>query len=321
MSSDGHCLSIQGKYGDLDSSLISFGPCQTPTLGFCVERHDKIQTFKPEPYWVLSVSVRLASNENSLPIALEWDRGRDFNQHSAKSFLNCVKSQKRAKITSISTKEKAKGRPSALNTVELLKICSSSLNIGPHTAMQIAERLYTQGYISYPRTETSQYPSNFDLVGTLKIQSGHNEWGQLVQQLLASGVKRPHSGKDAGDHPPITPMKLAQSSDLGDRDSYRIYEYITRHFMASISSDMKYEQTTLAFAIGSETFSKVVTNATDPGFTQFMPWLALPNEQRYSNLKMGDEFIITDAKLVERMTTAPDYLTESGKQLLYKYIE
>ncbi len=44
-----------------------------------------------------------------------------------------------------------------------MRVASSGLGMGPHHAMQIAERLYTQGYISYPRTESTQYAENFDL--------------------------------------------------------------------------------------------------------------------------------------------------------------
>lgn len=88
--------------------------------------------------------------------------------------------------------------------------------------MSIAERLYTQGYISYPRTETSKYPDNFDLDSVLKEQSRQSNWynksecmwdylidplflsrGQYCEDLLKNGYTRPTSGTDVGDHPPM----------------------------------------------------------------------------------------------------------------------
>ena len=39
-----------------------------------------------------------------------------------------------------------------------------------------------------------------------------------------------------GDHPPITPMRCANFNELGD--SWKLYEYITRHFIASLAPDM-----------------------------------------------------------------------------------
>lgn len=67
------------------------------------------------------------------------------------------------RVVSVVSKEKAKPRPAALNTVELMKVASAGLGLSPHSAMVLAERLYIQGYISYPRTETTSYSENFDL--------------------------------------------------------------------------------------------------------------------------------------------------------------
>lgn len=95
---------------------------------------------------------------------LEWDRVRCFEKEVAVMFLSQVKEVKETKVVSVVSKEKSKPRPLALNTVELMRVASSGLGMGPHHAMQIAEKLYTQGYISYPRTETTHYPENFDLM-------------------------------------------------------------------------------------------------------------------------------------------------------------
>ncbi|CAH1786482.1 unnamed protein product [Owenia fusiformis] len=298
---------FQGKYGDLDSTLISYGPCQTPTLGFCVERHDKIQSFKPEPFWVLQALITIEANRS---LTLDWDRVRMFDKDVAQMFLNVVKGIDKAVVTSVTKKEKVKQRPLALNTVEMLKMASTGLGMSPQHTMQIAERLYTQGYISYPRTETTHYPDKFDLRGTLQQQLSNTSWGQSVNDLLAQGINRPRKGHDAGDHPPITPMRAASEAELGS-ENWRLYDFITRHFIATVSSDCKYLQTTAHFKIGQEKFSCTGKSLIDPGYTGLMTWQAITQDEKMPVFTEGQSLPIEEAKLVERQTSPPDYLTEA----------
>ncbi|XP_074868851.1 DNA topoisomerase 3-beta-1 isoform X3 [Carettochelys insculpta] len=298
---------FQGKYGNLDSSLISFGPCQTPTLGFCVERHDKIQSFKPETYWVLQAKV---INEKESSLTLDWDRVRVFDREIAQMFLNITQTERESKVESVSKKEKAKQRPLALNTVEMLRVASAALGMGPQHAMQIAERLYTQGYISYPRTETTHYPENFDLKASLRQQTNNPYWAETVKALLSEGINRPRKGHDAGDHPPITPMRAATEAELGG-DGWRLYEYITRHFIATVCADCKYLQTTISFSIGPEHFTCIGKMVISPGFTEIMPWQSIPLEESLPSCEKGDVFPVSEVKLLEKQTNPPDYLTEA----------
>ena len=64
----------------------------------------------------------------------------------------------------------------------MLKMASTMLGMSPHQAMQTAERMYLSGYITYPRTETSEYPKNFDLRDAVHQQTKslapHESWHQ-----------------------------------------------------------------------------------------------------------------------------------------------
>lgn len=117
--------------------------------------------------------------------------------------------------------------------------------------MAIAERLYIQGYISYPRTETSQYPENFDIKSLVKSQKSHCLWGCYCSDLLTHEIKRPEGGKDAGDHPPITPTEYIVHEDELDDRAWRLYDLVVRYFIASISSNCQYIRTKAQIDVGN----------------------------------------------------------------------
>uniref|UniRef100_A0A7N0TSD1 DNA topoisomerase n=1 Tax=Kalanchoe fedtschenkoi TaxID=63787 RepID=A0A7N0TSD1_KALFE len=296
---------FQGKYGNLDARVISYGPCQTPTLGFCVQRYLQITTFKPEKFWI----VRPYILQGGYDLQLDWERGKLFDSEVAAMFQKLVMDDGFVKVTDMSEKQESKTRPSGLNTVNLLKVASSALGLGPQMAMQIAERLYTQGFISYPRTESTSYPLSFDFKGALGPLVKDPTCGPYVQQLLNSGHLKARQGTDAGDHPPITPMRLATEDMLGG-DAWKLYQYICQHFIGTVSADCKYARTMVDFSVGGESFHCVGLRVIVKGFTAVMPWLAV-NEKSLPQFSKGDKIKISKVELYEGYTTAPDYLSES----------
>ncbi|CAO3611618.1 unnamed protein product [Cunninghamella echinulata] len=300
---------FQGKYGDLDSTVISYGPCQTPTLSFCVQRHDQIQSFQPETFWYISATVV----HNDMNVKLSWCRDRLFDKQITSIFMSNVEEEAKKKggalVTNISVVKKSKSRPHALNTVELLKHASSGLGISPNECMSIAERLYMQGYISYPRTETTKYPPSFDLHQVLLDQKNHVYWGDCCQDLLQNGFDRPSGGVDCGDHPPITPMRIANEGDLSG-DSWRVYDFITRNFIGSLCPNLKYTFTSVTFKIGEELFECKGSQVTSPGFAKIMHWIKVSDEY-IPEFKEGQVVQIKSINLHEGKTSPPAYLTES----------
>lgn len=109
-----------------------------------------------------------------------------------------------------------------------------------HDTMKIAEHLYLRGYITYPRTESTTYSANFNFKEILQAHQTHSDWGEYARGLLNGNMVKPKKGVDAGDHPPITPVKSASRSSLGDWE-WKLYNFISRNFLASISHDAVYD--------------------------------------------------------------------------------
>jgi DNA topoisomerase-3 len=179
-----------------------------------------------------------------------WEAGRSFNKSKTEGLTQkAFEESPVVTVTSVVTKDKKQGRPVPLNTVALLKAASKALGIGPHAALQSAERLYLSGYLSYPRTESSAYPKSFDIKGTLEEQLGDRRWGSYVRGLLAEGHSESRGGVDMGDHPPITPCRALGPHDQLSGDMARIYDFVVRHFIASVSPDAVWCSTKVEFEI------------------------------------------------------------------------
>lgn len=136
--------------------------------------------------------------------------------------------------------QQVQGKPQGLNTVKMLKVASKTYGMSAHETMKVAEHLYLRGYITYPRTESTTYSSNFNFTEILQQHQQHSDWGSYVSMLLKGGLVKPKKGVDAGDHPPITPVKSASRDSLGDRE-WRLYNFIARTFFGSISRDATYD--------------------------------------------------------------------------------
>lgn len=65
---------------------------------------------------------------------------------------------------------KEKKQPKALNTVELLKVGSDLFDLKPIETINISQKLYERGFISYPRTETTEYITNIKNLNKISSQ-------------------------------------------------------------------------------------------------------------------------------------------------------
>lgn len=89
---------------------------------------------------------------------------------------------------------------------------------------------------------------------------------------MTLSLASPTAGVDVGDHPPITPVRCASEAELGGGDTWRLYDFVARHFLGSLSPDCVVRKTRASLAAGTESFAASGTLVLRPGYAAIMPW-------------------------------------------------
>ncbi|XP_058013466.1 DNA topoisomerase 3-alpha isoform X2 [Ahaetulla prasina] len=288
----------------LAEQLISYGSCQFPTLGFVVERFKAIQAFVQETFY----RIKVTHDHEEGTVDFNWKRHRLFNHTACLVLYQMCMEAPRATVLEVGSKPKSKWRPLPLDTVELEKLASRKLKINAKETMKIAEKLYTQGYISYPRTETNIFPKDLNLSQLVQLQTQDPHWGAFAQRILDQGGPTPRQGtKSDQAHPPIHPTKHAGNLQGNDQ---RLYEFIVRHFLACCSEDAKGQETTVEIQISNERFVAHGLMVLARNYLEVYPY------ERWSDkviplYEEGSCFQPTTVEMVEGETSPPQLLTEA----------
>ena len=304
---------------------VSYGPCQFPTLGFVVDRYKEWEAFVPSKFWKIDVRAKLpdpgaAPGTQEMVVNFAWRRGRVFDFSAAVILYEAVmENPVVARVFDVDAHRKNRRKPLPLTTVDLQSICSRKLRMSSAKTMAVAEKLYQQGYLSYPRTETNTFEDGMDLIGLVKQQADSSAaWSGFAASLLtptgtgwSQRASPPRSGsKDDHSHPPIHPTKAAGPSTLSG-DEKKVYEMVTRHFLAVCSIDAYGEETVVNVQIGPEVFSTTGLIIKERGFLEVYSRFASWNAKSIPDFVHGMEFSPMSILLHQGETTPPSFLTEA----------
>nr|PIM04076.1 DNA topoisomerase family protein [Toxoplasma gondii COUG] len=299
----------------LPSPTISYGPCQSPTLGFVVSRFVEVENFVREAYWTIRVTISKPDDEkgaNAPPLSIDftWERQRLFDQLAVLVLYEMCLENPEATVTDVRGTERTKQRPVPLCTVELHKMASRKLRMSSARCMSIAESLYQRGIISYPRTETEVFSPTMDLLSLIRVHIGSTAWGTYAQKLVDGDFLWPSDGaRDDKAHPPIHPLKLMQRSEL-EEEEWKLYEFVTRHFLACCSEDAFGFETRVEIDIAGEGFYATGLTVLERRWLDVYPYEQWSGN-RLPRFLVNERVMPSSILMSERQTEPPPLLTEA----------
>lgn len=281
-------------------SLLRVGRVIVPIVKTIYDRDTEIENFKPEVYYALVSSAE--TNGEIVELTSKYK----FNKDEKKKAEICC--ERMNKLEAIVTDKKSKKETLApgklYSLTKLQNFLGKKYKMPMEKSLAIAQKLYENGYLSYPRTNSEYLATN----EKSKFKEILENVKKLGYPVTFKDKKTIFDDSKIESHSALTPTyKIPSKTDLSDEE-FTVYSAVLRRFVAVFcAEDCIAEKTELTVSLGGkEDYVLKGTAIVEPGWTKFDG--GEKKDKLLPKLEKGDKVNVNFLP-VEKQTTPPKHYT------------
>ncbi len=236
--------------------ILSIGRVQGPSLNMLVEREKEIEAFIPTPYWQMFTQIRDIKKQK-----LELKYTKDITNKSDLLKFKHLKGKKAIAETKLRDDLVAAPIPFDLTTLQTE--CYKYFKLTPSQTLNVAQGLYTNGIISYPRTSSQEYPKEIGYNNILKMLKKYTTLVKYVTKTTPTKGKK----KDPA-HPAIYPT--GELKKLKEMEK-KVYDLIVKRFISCFCEPAKLTRKQVAVTINNLKFTSNGNNIEEKNWMNVYP--------------------------------------------------
>lgn len=230
---------------------LSAGRCQTPALRLVVEREEAIDTFQVSSSWQLYATFQTPHLTFEATMTDELD-----DEESAMNQMENVHQTTQANVINTQQKPWTESAPAPLITSTLQQQASAKFGLNPKATMQIAQRLYEAGHITYMRTDQAVMSEDATLAAKAWVteQYGSDYVSTLSHEKRKSKKAAAEQTSAQEAHEAIRPTHMEITEIQGDGLERKVYQMIWQRAIQSVMSPVRGETYSVTLQIHEDDF-------------------------------------------------------------------
>ncbi|KQL44160.1 DNA topoisomerase III [Brevibacillus choshinensis] len=229
------------------SDVFSAGRVQTPTLALVVKREKEIAAFKPEPFWEVKATFEV--DKKRYDGVWHNDGESRINDPALAERIAAFCKDKPAQVQEVETERKEFLPPYLFNLSSLQATANKLFKYSPQKTLEIAQKLYVKGILSYPRSDssfvTAEEAKTFpEILAKLSKQPDYQSSFPTPKASIAQD-RRYVNQKKVTDHYAIIPTEQVPNLSRLPDDERKIYDLVARRLIAAHHESALFDYTTL----------------------------------------------------------------------------